>query len=133
MQPTTRDATALERAPIRQPKYRDSRLNDRCKVLRASVKGFPTQERDVSRLEERLVYLDGLIGMWDDRWAKQALTEYRRGAIDASGLSAMNIFDDERRFALLRRLQPADALFVVDPSTADRVAEAVELEREVLQ
>lgn len=117
---------------VRQPKYRDLRLNERIKALHAVCKDHPAQTDALKHVEHRLAYLDGLIGMWDDRWARQALAEYRRGALAAASLSVSNIFDTDRRLDLLRQFRPTVAL--IDTSAAERLNENAELERtEVVQ
>jgi hypothetical protein len=109
------------------PSYRDSQLHSAIRELRAAVKPFPRAARALQGVEYRLKFVLRVVQSWDDHHAERAETLIRLGKIEAANSAASLIFDDGLRADLLRRTPIG-----IDPAAPDRLAEAIELEREVL-
>ena len=108
--------------------YRDTQLAGYMKELRGMVKPMPRAKAALDRVEQRLKYLFRVLEAWDASHARQAETLLRLGNIPGANTAALMIFDDRMRIDLLSR-----AWIGGDADAGERLAEAIELERVVLQ
>jgi len=110
-----------------QPIYRDTQLGALLKDLRAAVKPLPSAKIALERVERRLKFVLRVIETWDASHAERAETLIGLGQIEAANTAATMIFDAQLRAGLLARAHISS-----DSAASDRIAEALELEREVL-
>jgi hypothetical protein len=107
--------------------YRDAQLSAQLKELRAAVKPFAQARAALERVEERLRYVLRMVETWDTSHAERCETLIRLGNLAAANTAASLVFEPGLRTDLLRRC------FVgIDHEADDRIAEAIELGREVL-
>lgn len=111
----------------RQPSYRDTQLHALMKALRADVRPFPRPKLALERVEGRLRYVLRVIETWDASHAGRARELIQLGHLAAANGAATMIFDQDLRHSLL-----CQCFIDSDNGAADRVAEALELGREVL-
>ena len=116
-----------EEAIASSPAYHDTQLRGLMKELRAAVKPYPHAKIALERVEARLKYTLRVVESWDSAHADKAELLIGLGQIAAANSATQLIFDREKRIALLRR-----CLIGGDAQAAERMAEAVELDREVL-
>ena len=107
--------------------YRDEQLSRLMSDLRAAVKPLPVAKTALDKAEKRLRFVLRVVDGWDAYHAERADTLIRLGQIEAANGAATMIFDAQLRADLLRR---TPILLYLD--TGARMAEAMELEREVL-
>lgn len=111
----------------KQPTYRDQELMRLMKVLRADVRPFVRARQNLERLEGRLRYVLRVVETWDKTHEARTRELLRLGCLSAANTSASLIFDAETRQALLR-----SCLIGGDGGAAERIASALEADREVL-
>jgi hypothetical protein len=107
--------------------YRDAPLGSLLKDLRGLVKSQPAAKATLEKVEKRLRYVLRVLEGWDAHHAERAETLIRLGQIEAANGAATLIFDTQLRNDLYRRTP-----ILGDTQADDRVAEALEMEREVL-
>ena len=107
--------------------YRDAPLGGLLKELRGLVKSQPAAKATLEKVEKRLRYVLRVLDTWDAFHAERAETLIRLGRLEAANSTASMIFDAQLRGDLYRR-----APIIGDTGTGARVAEALELEREIL-
>jgi hypothetical protein len=108
-----------------EPTYRDAQLGGFLKELRGLVKSQPAAKATLEKVERRLKFVFRVIESWDAYHAERAETLIGLGRLEAANGAATMIFDAQLRGDLYRR-----SPILLD--TEDRVAKALELEREVL-
>src|SRR5215213_4765734 len=113
--------------PSTPPTYRDHELGALLKGLRADVKPLPSASLTLQRVEKRLRYVLRVIESWDAYHAERAETLIKLGKFEAANSTATMIFDEDVRAALYWR-----APVTLDTGAGERIAEALELEREIL-
>jgi hypothetical protein len=112
----------------RQPSYRDTQLGGLMKELRAAVRPYPPAKLALEKVEKRLKFNLRVVQQWDETHAERAELMLRLGNVGAANTEACLIFDEATRHALLRR-----ATIGIDHEADERIAEAVLLEREVIE
>ena len=110
-----------------EPTYRDAPLGGLLKDLRGLVKGQPAAKATLKKAEERLRYVLRVLESWDAHHAERAETLIGLGKLEAANGVASLIFDAQLRGDLYRR-----SPILLDTGAGERVAEALEMEREVL-
>lgn len=110
-----------------QPSYRDKELHRLMKELRGEVRTIPKAKKALERAEQRLRYTLRVVELWDDSHAKRARELLRLNCIPAANTHATMVFDPELRASLLQLCSVG-----LDAAADDRMAEALELGREVL-
>lgn len=110
-----------------EPTYRDAPLGGLLKDLRGLVKSQPAAKATLKKIEERLKYVLRVLESWDASHAERAETLIKLGRLEAANSTASLIFDAQLRGDLYRR-----APIIRDTDAGQRMAEALELEREVL-
>lgn len=108
----------------------DPQADKALSALKRTIKGNAEALKALEALKKRLEYIDGLVIAWDDRCAEKADLFLRLGNADKARFEVMQLFEPQRRLALLQRCgiqQQHDA------SSELRVTEARELGREILQ
>lgn len=109
------------------PTDADAQLRDALKVLRAAVRSNPHAKAALTIVEAHSKHKLKIVNDWDTCHAERAELLIRLGQIAAANSATQMIFNDDRRVALLRR-----CLIGYDSSATERMAEAVEFEREVI-
>lgn len=112
----------------RQPTYPDAELNRHMKDLRACCKPYPRAQAALERTETRLKYILRVLHTWDETHAGRAETLIRLGNPEAAQTAAQMIFDRQLRADLLGRARIGG-----DPDADERMLEALEMERTVLE
>jgi hypothetical protein len=110
-----------------EPTYRDAQLGGLLKDVRGLVKNQPATKRALEKVEKRLRYVLRVVESWDAFHAERAEMLIQGGLLEAANGAATLIFDEQTRHDLYRR-----SPVLRDASADGRVAEALELEREVL-
>lgn len=118
---------SIDPQAARQPSYRDKQLGTLMKELRGAVRSLPLAKQALERVEQRLRYVLRVVELWDHTHAERAELLIRLGNLPAANTAASLVFDEGRRHDLLRQTNIG-----LDATAADRLAEAVELGREVL-
>ncbi|HEU5097591.1 MAG TPA: hypothetical protein VFU22_00995 [Roseiflexaceae bacterium] len=108
--------------------YRDATLGRLLKELRGSVKTQPAAKALLEKVEKRLRYVLRVLESWDAHHAERAETLIQLGQLTAANGAASLIFEPQLRANLLRRTP-----VLADTDAGDRMAEALELERLVLE
>jgi hypothetical protein len=111
-----------------EPTYRDAHLGGLLKELRGLVKSQPAAKAMLEKVEKRLRYVLRVLESWDAHHAEQAETLIGLGQLAAANSAATLIFEPQLRTDLYRR-----TLILADSADSDRMAEALELGREVLE
>lgn len=119
--------TPLPPRATEAPTYRDRQLHDLMKLLRATVRPHPPAKLALEKVEGRLRYILRVVEGWDRLHVERAEQLIALENIPAANSAAWMVFDADLRAALLSRCQIGG-----DDQAADRMAEAAELEREVL-
>jgi hypothetical protein len=114
-------------SPERQPTYRDQALHRLMKELRADVRTNPNARATLTKVEQRLRFVLRVVELWDKSHAARAEELIGLGCLAAASTSAAMIFDPEVRANLYRRTPIG-----YDNSSEERIADAIELDREVL-
>lgn len=109
------------------PIYRDKQLADLLKQLRAAVRPYPGAKIALEKVETRLRYILRVVEGWDRLHLERAEQLIRLGNIPAANSAAWMVFDADLRSTILRRCQIGG-----DATVEDRLAEAIELGREIL-
>lgn len=112
----------------RHPSYRDDQLHKHFKDLRTEVRAHPGAKAALVKVEQRLKYVLRVIETWDASHAERAETLIRLGNLEAANTAACLIFDKALRESILPR-----APVTLDTGAAERMAEALELERQVIE
>lgn len=110
-----------------EPSYRDAPLGGLLKDLRGLVKSQPAAKLAVDKMEKRLRYVLRVLESWDAHHAERAEMLIGLGKLEAANGAASMIFDPQLRGDLYQR-----SPIIRDTGVDDRMAEALELEREVL-
>jgi hypothetical protein len=110
-----------------EPTYRDAQLGGLLKELRGLVKSQPAAKALLEKVEKRLKFVLRVLEGWDAHHAEQAETLIRLGNLPAANSAATLIFEPQLCAGLYRR-----SPILSDSTADDRMAEAIELEREVL-
>jgi hypothetical protein len=110
-----------------EPTYRDAPLGGLLKDLRGLVKSQPAAKATLEKVEKRMRYVLRVLETWDETHAERAETLIGLGRLEAANSTASMIFDAQLRGDLYRR-----SPILGDTGADERVAEALELEREVL-
>jgi hypothetical protein len=111
-----------------EPTYRDEQLSKLLGELWGMVKAMPIAKRVLERVERRLKFVFRVIEGWDTHHAEQAETLIQLGQIEAANGAATMIFNVRLRADLYRRTP-----ILADSTAGDRVAEAMDMERLVLE
>lgn len=113
----------------RTPTYRDGPLHKLIRQLRADVRTIPHAKKSLEKVEGRLKYILRVLESSDDAHAKRAELFLTLGLIPQANTEASLIWDESTRTTLLDR-----ARIGTDQGGAeDRMVEALEMEREVLE
>jgi hypothetical protein len=107
--------------------YRSHELRKCAKELRAAVRHIPGARLALERFEKRVRFELRVVEAWDDHHAAEAERCLQLGQVARANTMAGLIFDDERRVGLYERCPIG-----IDDSADEWMAEALELERQVL-
>lgn len=109
------------------PRYRDAQLNALMKDLRRDVRDVPHLRRRLDQVESRLASVLRVVETWDRAHARRAGELLDQGCIAAANTAASMIFDADLRLLWLRQ-----TMIGADDGAAERIAAALDQDREVL-
>lgn len=110
--------------------YHDTELSKRLKSLRAAAKPYPVVAAELASLESHLRYLDNVVSAHDALRAAEAELALEIGKYDHAATLATLIWNSATRDSIYSQVHQQRG--PLGDEAAERMAEALEMEREVL-